>query len=146
MRKLLSLFAAIIITSLASTCLDTSIQTNGNIAIATEAKEYSSQLTTDIATSDGTKHVDLLTPGKNNHEAILTESSTANRIANSRPERIIPTNCIKNSRTIGKLPINSKYYQLKLSSYHGRERSQRAPFSVDVACEYYVIALRHIIR
>ena len=55
-------------------------------------------------------------------------------------------NCIKNSRTIGKLPINSKYYQLKLSSYHGRERSQRAPFSVDVACEYYVIALRHIIR
>lgn len=146
MRKLLSLIAAIVITSLASACLDTSRQTKDNFAIAAEAKEYSSLLTRDIATTDGTRHVDLLTPGKNNREAVLTESRTANRIANSRPERIVPYNCTKNSRTVGKLPINSKYYQLKLRSYRGRERSQKAPFAVDVACEYYVIALRHIIR
>ena len=78
--------------------------------------------------------------------AVLSEPSAPNRFANSRPQRILPVNASAGGRYHGKLPVFSKYYQQKMLIYHGKPRQERSPFRVVVAGDYYVIALRHIIR
>ena len=82
-------------------------------------------------------------------EATLTDATQIYRICNSRPQRIVPTQGSKTERTI--TPYSSSairtYIAKTLYSYYdSRCRLETAPFCMSASCDYYVIALRHIIR
>ena len=82
-------------------------------------------------------------------EATLTDATQIYRICNSRPQRILPTQGSKTERTI--TPYSSSairtYIAKTLYSYYdSRCRLETAPFCMSASCDYYVIALRHIIR
>lgn len=82
------------------------------------------------------------------HEATLTDASQLYRVCSSRPQRILPTHGSRTTR-IG-TPTFSLVRQHIVkplhSFYNGRCRMESAPFCLSASCDYYVIALRHIIR
>lgn len=82
------------------------------------------------------------------HEATLTDATQLYRVCSSRPQRILPTQGARNERTLTPAIRLVRQYILKpLHSYHdSRCRIESAPFSLSASCDYYVIALRHIIR
>lgn len=82
------------------------------------------------------------------HEATLTDATQLYRVCSSRPQRILPTQGARNERTLTPAIRLVRQYILKpLHSYHdSRCRTESAPFSLSASCDYYVIALRHIIR
>ncbi len=82
-------------------------------------------------------------------EAILTDASELYRICSSRPQRILPSQSSKTERTITPLGGNARRQNIVkplFSHYDSRCRLEKAPFCVSASCDYYVIALRHIIR
>ena len=92
----------------------------------------------------------ILTPQHQHHqEATLTDASQLYRICSSRPQRILPTQGSKSERTItpfGNLAIRHHNVKPLYSHYDSRCRLETAPFCMSASCDYYVIALRHIIR
>ena len=92
----------------------------------------------------------VLTPWHQHHqEATLTDASQLYRICSSRPQRILPTQGSKTERTFtpfGSLAIRHDVVKPLYSNYDSRCRLETAPFSMSASCDYYVIALRHIIR
>ena len=86
---------------------------------------------------------------QHHHEATLTDASQLYRICSSRPQRILPTQGTKTERTVtpfGSLAIRQHIVKSLYSYYDSRCRQETAPFCVSAPCDYYVIALRHIIR
>ena len=85
---------------------------------------------------------------QHHHEATLTDATQLYRICSSRPQRILPTQGSRSERT--PLPSFSsvrQHFVKPLRSYFdSRCRLESAPFCLSVSSEYYVIALRHIIR
>ena len=82
------------------------------------------------------------------HEATLTDATLLYRICSSRPQRILP---LQGSRSVRTLPsasyVGSRHFVGPLHSYFdSRCRLESAPFCLSSPCDYYVIALRHIIR
>ena len=92
----------------------------------------------------------VLTPQHQHHqEATLTDASQIYRICSSRPQRILPTQGAKTERTFtpfGGLAIRHHNVKPLYSYYDSRCRLETAPFCLSASCDYYVIALRHIIR
>ena len=92
----------------------------------------------------------VLTPLHQHHqEATLTDASQIYRICSSRPQRILPTQGSKTERSItpfGGLAIRQHIVKPLNSYYDSRCRLETAPFCLSASCDYYVIALRHIIR
>ena len=81
------------------------------------------------------------------HEATLSDASNLYRVCNTRPQRIIPTYGSHSKRAISQsgLALRKIVEPLK-SLYDTRRRLETAPFSLAASCDYYVLALRHIIR
>jgi hypothetical protein len=82
-------------------------------------------------------------------EATLTDASQIYRICSSRPQRVLPTQGAKTERTItpfGSFAIRQHIVKPLYSYYDSRCRRETAPFCLSASCDYYVIALRHIIR
>ena len=86
---------------------------------------------------------------QHHQEATLTDASQLYRICSSRPQRVLPVQGAKTDRsvnTFGNFAI--RQHRVKpLYSYHdSRCRLETAPFCMPASSDYYVIALRHIIR
>ena len=82
-------------------------------------------------------------------EATLTDATQIYRICNSRPQRVVPTQGSKTERTVtpfGSFVIRQHIVKPLNSYYDSRCRLETAPFCMSASCDYYVIALRHIIR
>ena len=91
----------------------------------------------------------VMAPQKEHHrEATLTDASKLYRICTSRPQRINPTQGSKTERTtstggsVASRNIVKSFYTF----YDSRRRQETAPFCLSASRDYYVIALRHIIR
>jgi len=82
------------------------------------------------------------------HEATLTDISQLNRICSSRPQQILPTQVSRSGRTQTSFFNTHRLHLSKSlhSYYDSRCRLESAPFCLSASCDYYVIALRHIIR
>lgn len=86
---------------------------------------------------------------QHHHEATLTDASQIYRVCSSRPQRILPSQGSKTGRTITPFGsfANRQHQVTPLYSYYdSRCRLETAPFCLSASCDYYVIALRHIIR
>ena len=92
----------------------------------------------------------VLVPQHQHHQdATLTDASQIYRICSSRPQRILPTQGSKTERTVtpfGSFAIRHHIVKPIYSYYDSRCRLETAPFCLSASCDYYVIALRHIIR
>ena len=92
----------------------------------------------------------VLVPQHQHHqEATLTDASQIYRICSSRPQRILPIHGSKTERTVtpfGTFAIRHHIVKPLYSYYDSRCRLETAPFCMSASCDYYVIALRHIIR
>ncbi len=82
------------------------------------------------------------------HEAVLTDATQLYRICSSRPQRLVPTQGSRSERTVAPLSGFARQHIVKpLHSYYdSRCRLESAPFCLLASRDYYVIALRHIIR
>ena len=86
---------------------------------------------------------------KHHHEATLTDATQLYRVCSSRPQRILPSQGSKTERTItpfSNIALRQHIVKHFNSYYDGRCRKETAPFCMSASCDYYVIALRHIIR
>ena len=86
---------------------------------------------------------------QHHHEATLTDASQLYRVCSSRPQRILPSQGSKTERTItpfGSFALWQHIVKHFKSYYDSRCRQETAPFCMSASCDYYVIALRHIIR
>ena len=92
----------------------------------------------------------VITPHRQQpHEATLTDASQLYRVCSSRPQRILPSQGPKTERTItpfGSFAQRQHIVKRLYSHYDSRCRKETAPFCMSASCDYYVIALRHIIR
>lgn len=81
-------------------------------------------------------------------EAVLTDASQLYRICSSRSQRTLSTQGSRNERTLTHTFHFFRQHIVKpLHSYFdSRCRQESAPFCLSSSCDYYVIALRHIIR
>ena len=81
------------------------------------------------------------------HEATLTDASNLLRICSSRPQRVLPSQGSKTERTIHTGGAARRNIVKPLHNLHdSRRRLETAPFCMSASCDYYVIALRRIIR
>ena len=86
---------------------------------------------------------------QHHHEATLTDASQLYRVCSSRPQRILPSQGSKTERTItpfGNFALRQHIVNHFNSYYDSRSRQETAPFCMSASRDYYVIALRHIIR
>ena len=86
---------------------------------------------------------------KHHHEATLTDATQLYRVCSLRPQRILPSQGSKTERTItpfSNFALRQHIVKHFNSYYDGRCRKETAPFCMSASCDYYVIALRHIIR
>lgn len=91
----------------------------------------------------------VMTPQRQQpHEATLTDATQLYRICSSRPQRILPTQGARSNRTVTPAFNFVRQHIVKPlhSFYDSRCRLESAPFCLSASCDYYVIALRHIIR
>ncbi len=82
------------------------------------------------------------------HEATLTDATQLYRICSSRPQRINPTHGSKSEPSSSLCIGFAQRYVVKLPKFFHdyRLRLNTAPFRMSASRDYYVIALRHIIR
>ena len=92
----------------------------------------------------------VVTPQRQqHHEATLTDASQLYRVCSSRPQRILSSQGSKTERTVTPFgnPALRQHIVKHLHSYNdSRCRLETAPFCMSASSDYYVIALRHIIR
>ena len=132
-----ALITARILTALCAVCL--TVLLNWQIhdyAVATESYQHCES--------------SVLAPQHQHHqEATLTDASQIYRVCSSRPQRVLPTQGSKTERTttpFGSFSIRPHKVKPLYSYYDSRCRRETAPFCLSASCDYYVIALRHIIR
>lgn len=82
------------------------------------------------------------------HDAVISDATQLYRICTSRPQRITPTQSSQPERLFNSLCTFSLRHIVKPfeSIYDSRTRLETSPFCVSASRDYYVIALRHIIR
>ena len=82
------------------------------------------------------------------NEATLNDVTQLYRVCTSRSQRILPTHGSRTTRTL--LPhfhfVRQHIVKPLYSLYDSRRRMESAPFCMSASSDYYVIALRHIIR
>ena len=86
---------------------------------------------------------------RHHQEATLTDASQVYRICSSRPQRLLPTQGSRTERTVtpfGSLALRHHIVKRLYSYYDSRCRRETAPFCMSASRDYYVIALRRIIR
>lgn len=80
--------------------------------------------------------------------AIIEDGQQPSRICNTRPQRVLPSIGFKPHRLSARYPwntINNKKPLIPLCTY-GKTVALRAPFRMVASRDYFVIALRHIVR
>ena len=132
-----TLITAKILTVLCAVCLTVLLNwQNHNDAAVTESYQH--------------RQSSVLAPQhQHQQEATLTDASQIYRICSSRPQRILPSQGSKTGRTItpfGNFAVRQHIVKHFNSYYDSRCRLETAPFCLSASCDYYVIALRHIIR
>ena len=81
------------------------------------------------------------------HEATFTDATSLYRICNTRPQRVVPTYGSHSKRTTSQSAFALRKIVEPLKSlYDSRRRQETAPFRPSASCDYYILALRHIIR
>ena len=77
--------------------------------------------------------------------AILQNNRLSFRICNVRPQRLMPSQGSTHNRLTGRqsIPIHKRFSYLR---HDGRRRQETSPFRTFASSDYYVIALRHIVR
>ena len=132
-----TLITAKILTALCAVCLTVLLNwQNHNDAAVTESYQYRQSPV-------------LASQHQHQQEATLTDASQIYRICSSRPQRVLPTQGAKAERTItpfGSFAVRQHILTHHYSYYDSRCRRETAPFCMSASCDYYVIALRHIIR
>src|SRR5574344_223715 len=78
--------------------------------------------------------------------AILSDASSIYRICNSRPQRVLPVYNASQQRLSGRnFNLFNIYFCLK-HNYGWQGRAVASPYYSAVPTDYFIIALRHIIR
>jgi len=95
-----------------------------------------------------TQQTIINTPKEYQREATLTDASQLYRICSSRTHRINSTNEAKTEKFNSTYNCSTRHKATKtLYSLHdSRRRIETAPFNTFASRDYYIIALRHIIR
>jgi hypothetical protein len=77
--------------------------------------------------------------------AILQNNRLSSRIFHVRTQRLIPSQFNSHNRLTGRqsIPFYKKIINLR---YDGRRRQETSPFRTFASSDFYVIALRHIVR
>ncbi|MBR1414785.1 MAG: hypothetical protein IJ570_02860 [Prevotella sp.] len=80
--------------------------------------------------------------------AVLSDARQLYRICTTRPQRVLPTQGSQQQRTSGKAScaVRTTYHQSFNRFYDGRYRTETAPFRFVASRDYYIIALRRILR
>ena len=81
-------------------------------------------------------------------QATLTDATLPYRICSSRPQRVLLTQGSRSERTMSPAFnfVRQHLFKPLHSYFDSRCRQESAPFCMSSSCDYYVIALRHIIR
>lgn len=78
--------------------------------------------------------------------ALITDTSQTVRLCNTRPQRILPTFTAKPTHLLGQNMFHNKFYSLHFQGIDRYLTTVTTPIPSSAACDYYVIALRQIIR
>jgi len=105
-------------------------------------KEMTHHVATTSAESQGT-----FTDASQGHnaDAILSDASHVYRVCNTRPSRLLPTSFLRTPHSIGRLFL-THYLKNSLKFPKDNRRFSLSLFPLSFAsCQYYVIALRHLL-
>ena len=78
--------------------------------------------------------------------ALITDTSQTVRLCNTRPQRILPTFTAKPTHLLCRNMFHNKFYSLPFRGIDRYLTTITTPIPSSAACDYYVIALRQIIR
>lgn len=78
--------------------------------------------------------------------ANINDTSQTVRLCNTRPQRILPSITAKPTHLLGRNTFQNKFYSLHFRGIDRYLTKVTTPIPSSAACEYYVIALRRIIR
>lgn len=78
--------------------------------------------------------------------ALITDTSQNIRLCNTRPQRILPTFTAKPTHLISQNTFHNKFCSLHFQGIDRYLTTVTTPIPSSAACDYYVIALRQIIR
>lgn len=78
--------------------------------------------------------------------ALITDTCQTVRLCNTRPQRILPTFTAKLTHLLGRNMFHNRFYSLHFQGIDRYLTTVTTPIPSSSACDYYVIALRQIIR
>lgn len=78
--------------------------------------------------------------------ALITDTSQSVRLSNTRPQRILPSFTAKPTHLLGRNMFHNKFYSLHFQGIDRYLTTVTTPIPSSAVCDYYVIALRQIIR
>lgn len=78
--------------------------------------------------------------------AVLQDARLAYRLSNIRPQRLLPSSSNSGSRIFSRTAISYLSKFIINLYYDGRRREETSPFRTFVSSDYYIIALRRIVR
>lgn len=78
--------------------------------------------------------------------ALISDTSQTVRLCNNRPQRILPSFTAKPTHLLGRNMFHNKFYSLHFQGIDRYLTTVTTPIPSSAACDYYVIALRQIIR
>ena len=78
--------------------------------------------------------------------ANIDDNSQTVRLYNTRPQRILPTFTAKPTQLLGRNMFHNKFYSLHFQGIDRYLTTVTTPIPSSAVCDYYVIALRQIIR
>ncbi|MDD7596794.1 hypothetical protein ACQRD6_00070 [Prevotella sp. SGI.027] len=78
--------------------------------------------------------------------ALITDTSQTVRLCNTRPQRILPSFTAKPTHLLSRNTFHNKFYSLQFQGIDRYLTTVTTPIPSSAACDYYVIALRQIIR
>ena len=78
--------------------------------------------------------------------ALITDTSQTVRLSNTRPQRILPPFTAKPTHLLSRNTFHNKFYSLHFQGIDRYLTTVTTPIPSSAVCDYYVIALRQIIR
>lgn len=78
--------------------------------------------------------------------ALITDTSQTVRLCNTRPQRILPSFIAKPTHLLCRNMFHNRFYSLHFQGIDRYLTTVTTPIPSSAACDYYVIALRQIIR
>ena len=80
------------------------------------------------------------------HEATLDDARSADRLCNTRPQRLVPTHASNSGKNaVRSLGVRRPSVKHLFFLHDGRRRLETAPFQSAASRDYYVFALRRIL-